>query len=98
MFWNSRSIPELQGLNFSQRMQVLRRATDQLNTPTKLLLNIVKLIVLVPPFMLIARAGSAAELIGWALLLVVIYPLATRPLTFALVRDGLYNARKQLGF
>jgi len=97
MFWNSRSIPELAGLNFRERMQVLRRASDQLNTPNKLLLNIVKLLVLIPPFMLIARAGSALEFIGWALLLLLIYPLVTRPLTFALVRAQLAAARQQLG-
>jgi hypothetical protein len=97
VYWNSQQIPELAGLKFRERMQVIRRATDQLNTPNKLLLNVVKLILLVPPFMLMARADSALTFVGWLLALLVIYPLATRPLTFSLVQEHLALARRQLG-
>ncbi len=45
MFWNSRALPELQQLNFRDRMAVLRRAADQLPTPQKLILNVWKLCV-----------------------------------------------------
>lgn len=96
MFWNSRTLPELQQLNFRDRMAVLRRASDLLPTPKKLLLNIWKLCVLVPPFMLIARAESVWQGLGFAFALVLIYPLLTRPLTFALVRPLLAQARRQL--
>ena len=97
MYWNSQQIPELAGLNFRERMQVIRRASDQLSTPNKLLLSIVKLLLLVPPFMQMAQADSVLAFIGWVLLLLVIYPLATRPLTFALIREHLSQTRRQLG-
>lgn len=96
MFWNSRALPELQQLNFRDRMAVLRRAADQLPTPKKLLLNVWKLCVLIPPFMLIARADSLLHAAGLALGLVLIYPVLTRPVTFALVRPLLAQARRQL--
>lgn len=95
MYWNSRNIPELAGLNFRQRMQVLRHAADKLSTPYKLLLNLIKLVLLVPPFMMIARAESTLEFIGWVMLLLVLYPLITRPLTFYLVQPQLKAARRQ---
>lgn len=96
LYWNSQSLPELNGLNFRQRMAVIRRASDSLPVPKKLLLNVLKLLVLIPPFMAIARAASIPEALLWALLLVLVYPLLTRPLTFLLVGPLLRQARHQL--
>lgn len=96
MFWNSCALPELQQLNFRDRMAVLRRAADQLPTPKKLLLNVWKLCVLIPPFLLIARAESLLQAAGLCLALILLYPVLTRPLTFALVRPLLTQARQQL--
>jgi hypothetical protein len=74
LYWNSQSLPELSGLNFRQRMAVIRRASDLLPVPKKLLLNLLKLLVLIPPFMAIARSSSISEALLLALLLVLIYP------------------------
>lgn len=96
MFWNSRALPELQQLNFRDRMAVLRCASDLLPTPKKLILNIWKLCILLPPFLLIARAETPLAAAGIALALILMYPLLTRPVTFALVKPLLAQARRQL--
>lgn len=96
LYWNSQSLPELSGLNFRQRMAVIRRASDLLPVPKKLLLNVLKLLVLIPPFMAIARATTIPEALLWGLLLVLVYPVLTRPLTFLLVSPLLPQARQQL--
>ena len=95
LYLNSQKIPELAGLSFAQRMAVIRKAADSLPVPTKITLNIIKLLVLVPLFLLIARADGWA-IAGYALLLVVVYPLITRPLTFALCHKQLQQTRQQL--
>lgn len=95
LYFNSQSIPELSGLNFAQRMAVIRKASDNLPVPTKITLNIIKLLVLFPLFMLIARADGWA-IAGYTLLLVVAYPLITRPVTFALCRKDMARLRAQL--
>jgi hypothetical protein len=46
--------------------------------------------------MLIARADNIWQGLGFALALVLVYPLLTRPVTFALVRPLLAQARRQL--
>ncbi len=94
--WNSRNIAELQGLNFSERMAVIRRATDMLEQPKKLVLNLLKLAVLIPPFMAIARAQTVGEGVMWGLSLIIIYPLLTRPVTFSLIKPNLQKARQAL--
>lgn len=96
LYWNSQSLPQLQGLNFRERMTVIRRASDLLPVPKKLLLNLLKLAILIPPFMAIARSASIAEATLWTVALIVVYPLLTRPLTFALVEPLLPQARHQL--
>ncbi|WP_231916696.1 DUF6170 family protein [Rheinheimera sp. SA_1] len=98
LYWNSQSLPELKGLNFRERMAVIRRASDLLPVPKKLLLNVLKLLVLIPPFLAIARAATIPEALLWAVLLVLVYPLLTRPLTFLLVGPQLRQARHQLQF
>ncbi|MDP4946123.1 MAG: DUF6170 family protein [Alishewanella sp.] len=94
IYFNSQSIPELAGLNFSQRMEVIRTAADRLAAPTKITLNIIKLIILSTLFILIARAEGLA-IPGYILLLVVLYPLITRPITFYLCRSQFATIRRQ---
>ncbi|RRJ23064.1 hypothetical protein EIK76_02960 [Rheinheimera mesophila] len=92
MYFGSHSIPELKGLKFAQRMQVIRAATEQIPTPQKLLLNLVKLAILIPLFLVIAQWESWQHTVT-ILLLLAAYPLLTRPLTFALCRPHLALAR-----
>lgn len=96
LYWNSRSVPELNGLNFRERMQVLRKAADQLPTPQKLLLNLLKLVVLIPLFLWIARAPDLLSAALYLVLLLVLYPLITRPVTFYLVQKSLTSVRAGL--
>ncbi|EHR42079.1 DUF6170 family protein [Alishewanella jeotgali] len=94
IYFNSQSIPELQGLNFSQRMQVIRTAADRLPAPTKITLNIIKLVILSVLFILIARA-EGWMIVGYIVLLVILYPLITRPITFYLCRKQFATIRRQ---
>ena len=95
LYFNSRNIPELAGLSFDQRMTVIRRATDNLAVPTKISLNILKLLILTPLFLLIARS-SGWEIVGYIVLLLISYPVITRPITFALCRQYFAPLRRQL--
>lgn len=95
MYLNSRTIPELTGLNFAQRMQVIRSATDKVPTPQKLLLNLLKLAILIPLFLVIAQWDSWQSTVTIVVLLAA-YPLLTRPLAFALCRPHLQQARTKL--
>ncbi|KKO45353.1 hypothetical protein WG68_11595 [Arsukibacterium ikkense] len=95
LYFNSQKIPELQGLNFAQRMQVVRTAADKLPTPTKVALNTLKLLILFGLFILVARADGWA-IAAYILLLVLAYPLITRPITYALCHSQFSAVRRQL--
>ena len=72
LYLNSQNIPELAGLTFAQRMAVIRKAADNLPVPTKITLNIIKLLVLVPLFLLIARAPDLVTAALYVLSLVLL--------------------------
>ncbi|RVT49198.1 hypothetical protein EMM73_00940 [Rheinheimera sediminis] len=95
MYFSSQNIPELKGLKFAQRMQVIRSATEQVATPQKLLLNLLKLAILIPLFLTIAQWHSWQSTLTIVVLLAA-YPLLTRPLTFALCSPHLHQARIKL--
>ncbi|MBU0911136.1 MAG: hypothetical protein KKF22_01185 [Gammaproteobacteria bacterium] len=95
MYFSSQNIPELAGLKFAERMQVIRSATEQVPTPQKLLLNLLKLAILIPLFFVIAQWDSWQSTVT-ILVLLAAYPLLTRPLTFALCRPHLQQARTKL--
>jgi len=95
MHFSSHTLPELHGLNFAQRMQVIRKAADQIPTPKKLVLNLVKLVLLVPMFLLLSQFNQPIDLLP-VLLLLLAYPLLTRPLTFFFCQPFLENSRRQL--
>jgi hypothetical protein len=95
LYFSSHNIPELQGLNFAQRMQVVRAAADKLPAPTKVGLNTLKLFIIFGLFILVARADGWAML-GYALLIAPVYLLITRPITFALCQSQFSAVRQQL--
>tara|TARA_R100000687_G_scaffold58796_5_gene47401 strand:- start:31898 stop:32296 length:399 start_codon:yes stop_codon:yes gene_type:complete len=95
LYFNSNNIPELQGLNFGQRMEVIRATADKLPAPTKVALNTLKLVIIFFLFILAARADGWAML-GYALLIAPLYLLISRPITFALCQSRFSLVRRQL--
>lgn len=95
LYFNSQKIPELSGLNFAQRMELMRNAKERLTTPVKMWLNIVKLLIITPLFLLIARS-SGWEIVAYALLLIILYPLITRPLTYFVCRKQFPRLRQEM--
>lgn len=58
IFFSSKNIPALQPYSLAERRAILAIAADKLITPEKLVLNIIKLLILIPPFIMMARMDS----------------------------------------
>ena len=58
MIFSSNNIPELAEYSIKERQQILAIASGKLITPQKLILNIIKLCVLIPPFIMLARLDN----------------------------------------
>ena len=91
MLFDTRKVPELEGLSYKQRMQVIKLAYDHSHIMKKAGLNTCKFIILAPVFFLIAKEQSWS-IFPWIILTFLLYPLLTKPLTIFFVRPELKQA------
>lgn len=83
-YLSTRHIPGLRDLSLAERMAALEAASKKLTTPEKTLLNVLKLLVIVPVFVFIMRTASDWTSLLWALLVFLLYPLVVKPLQYSL--------------
>ena len=65
-------------------MAALRAAENKLTIPEKTLLNILKLLIIVPVFVFILRAGENWLALVWAGLFILAYPFLLKPFQYSL--------------
>ena len=78
IYFSSRDIPSISQLPLTERLALIQQAQNKLTGPEKLLLNVLKLAVLLPIFILIFRSTES-----WYSLLV---PARTQAHSIQLVR------------
>ena len=92
IIFSTRQIPSLRTLPLAQRLAVVQRATQQLSVPEKTLLNVLKLLIIVPAFFLILRAVDDWRSLLWALVVFLLYPIFVTPIQLTLTARYLLNA------
>ena len=92
MYFTSRNIPELAGLKYTQRAQVIRLALSYLSVPQKTILNIIKLVFLTPIFLILARIDSW-EILIYLLIVGFCYPLITTPISLYFAKQHISKAK-----
>ena len=68
----------------AERLDHLRRAEDKLTAPEKLLLNVFKLLIIVPVFIFILQASDNWLALVWALLFILAYPFILKPFQYSM--------------
>ncbi|WJG10395.1 DUF6170 family protein [Aliiglaciecola sp. LCG003] len=96
-YFSTRQIPQLQGLTMPQRMEKLRVAENKLTAPEKMLLNICKLLVIVPVFVFILRSAENWYSLIWAGLFILAYPFFLKPFQYSLSAKYLSEQTPQQG-
>lgn len=84
LYFSSKHIPQLQTYSLTQRLTLLREAQKQLTGPEKLLLNLLKLLIFVPAFVLILQVSTNWWALIWAGLMFLLYPLIITPIQYGL--------------
>jgi hypothetical protein len=95
LYFSSKQIPQLQSLPLTERLTLLRDAQNKLTGPEKLLLNVLKLIILIPIFVLILQVSQNWWAIVWAVLLFLLFPLTVKPIQFGLCAKYLSHPKPQ---
>lgn len=83
-YFSTRNIPALQGVSLTERVKRLDQAAKRLTVPEKTLMNILKLLVFIPAFVLILQTASNWTSLLWAGLVFLLYPLVVKPIQYSL--------------
>ena len=92
--FSTNKIPELESYTLQQRQQILTLAASKLTAPEKFVLNIIKLIMLVPPFLFMAQLEAVFFVLSLFCVL-AIYFILLRPISLVFTRKYLDAAVKQ---
>jgi hypothetical protein len=84
IYTSTKNIPGLEQLSVTDRMAALETAASRMTIPEKTLLNIIKLLVIVPLFALLLRVVENWWALAWAGLVLLLYPLFVKPLQYSL--------------
>ena len=83
-YFSTRNIPALKGLPLAERARLLDQASKRLSVPEKTLLNILKLLVIVPVFAFILQTATNWTSLLWAFVVFLLYPLVIKPIQYSL--------------
>ncbi len=84
IYTSTRKIPGLETLSLTERMALLEMASKNMPIPQKTILNILKLLVIVPVFVLLLRIADNWWSLAWAALILLLYPLVVKPLQYSM--------------
>ncbi|WP_284217171.1 DUF6170 family protein [Agaribacter marinus] len=84
IYTSTRKIPGLETLSLTERMALLEMASKKMPIPQKTILNILKLLVIVPVFVLLLRIADNWWSLAWAALILLLYPLVVKPLQYSM--------------
>lgn len=68
----------------TERMRILEQAARKMSVPEKTLLNVLKLFVIIPVFVLLLRVVENWWSLAWAALILLLYPLVVKPLQYSI--------------
>lgn len=95
LYFTTRQIPQLKDLSMPQRMARLKAAENRLTAPEKLLLNVFKLLIIVPVFVFILRVGEDWLALLWAALFILAYPFLLKPIQYSMCAKYLPHPKEQ---
>lgn len=94
ILFSSNNLPELGNYSLQDRQYILALASEKLITPQKLVLNIIKLLILIPPFIMLARLDSW-WLFAPLCFVLIGYFLIMRPISLYFIKQHLPAAIKK---
>lgn len=93
MYFSSNQISQLDHYSIHEKRQILLMAMAKLTVPEKFILNILKLCMLIPPFLLLANL-MMLEFAGSLVIIFAIYVGITRPLSLKFACNHIDKAIK----
>lgn len=90
-YFSTKQIPQLSKLPLQERIREINSASAKLSVPEKTLLNVLKLLVIVPAFALVLRTATDWTSLLWAALVILFYPIIIKPMQYTIAAKYLPN-------
>jgi len=84
IYTSTKKIPGLENASLTERLSALEDAGKRVTVPEKTILNVLKLLVLVPVFVLVLRTGEDFMSLVWAAIILMLYPILVKPIQYSL--------------
>jgi hypothetical protein len=84
IYTSTKKIPALTDKPLTERMALLEDAAKKMTVPEKTILNLLKLLVIVPVFALILQVTDNWFSLAWAGLILLLYPIFVKPIQYSL--------------
>lgn len=84
LYFFSKHIPGLEKLPLAERVVAVEKASNRLTPPEKFLLNIIKLMVIVPAFAVVLRVSEDWKALIYAAAIIMLYPIVLKPVQYSL--------------
>ena len=94
LYLTSQQIPGLRGKAFADRAAAVEKATQKLTVPEKMLLNLIKLMVFIPAFVLILKVSDGWIFMFYAIVLFLLYPFVIKPVQYTLCAKYMISHNK----
>lgn len=95
LYFSTKKIPQLQHLSLPQRLQAMQLAQGKLIGPEKLFLNVLRMLIVIPVFILIIQTATNWMAIFWALLVTLLYPVLVKPVQYGLCAKYIPKSQPQ---
>ena len=93
-YTSSNSITELDSFSIREKQMILRLAMEKMTVPQKLIINLLKLVLLIPPFLYLANLNLGMLAISM-IIVTAAYVFVMRPVSLSFAVSHLPAAIKQ---
>ncbi|TRX57422.1 DUF6170 family protein [Thalassomonas sp. M1454] len=91
LYFSSKQFEQLEGFSFNEKQQIIALATSKMSPGAKVFLNLLKLCILTPPFLMLANIDSWWFLMPLVFVLIG-YFIVLRPISLYFIKKHLSQA------
>ncbi len=95
IYFSSNQLPQLKNYSVKQRQAILNIAMEKLTAPEKFIMNVIKLFMLIPPFLLLANLQSAWFFVS-VIAVLLAYFFVMKPISLLFAEKYIEKAIKQV--
>lgn len=95
LYFTAKQIPGMEPLSLQDRLSAIANANKKLTKPEKLFLNLIKLIILIPIFVLLTGQFENWIIVVGIMICILLYPVLLRPIQLTICSKYLKEMHRE---